>query len=96
MTGDTFDRFTPPERGRFGDNEQARPARSKRIDEIKLDIHLVLRMEKPRAIAVTPIGMDALAWIWLPRSKVQIARLRGSRTITVTMPEWLAKQKGLA
>ena len=67
------DRFTPPERGRFGDNERAG--------------------SKPR---------------WIPHSKVEVLKkesiLPGVRRngqtvrlacIVVTMPEWLAREKGL-
>lgn len=38
MTRDTFDRFTPPERGRFGDRESAgeRPTREAHSDLVDL------------------------------------------------------------
>jgi len=58
---------------------------------------LTLRQEKPLAIAVTDPNAKHLVgtkWIWLPKSKIEIQR-KSATEITVTLPEWLAKEKGL-
>lgn len=33
-------------------------------------------------------------WVWLPLSQIEIEE-KGGDTVEVTMPEWLAKDKGL-
>ena len=34
-------------------------------------------------------------WIWLPKSQIEVEKDSDGKTCTVTMPEWLAMDKGL-
>lgn len=99
MTGDrdTFDRFQPPARGRFGDNEQAPRRGGPRVTGASdlRDLTLQWRMEKENAIAVTKPGDDDARWAWLPKSQIEYERKAGGREVVVTLPEWLAVEKGL-
>ena len=92
MTRDTFDRFTAPERGRFGDNETIRGNDSVRSDLV--DLTLTLRKDKPLAIAVTDPAKPGAAWIWLPKSKIEY-QMTSPTVAIVSMPQWLALEKGL-
>lgn len=104
MTRDTFDHFTPPERGRFGDNEH-KPARARvtgASDLVDLDLIHFRDAERPKAVLVS-LG-DRTAAVWLPKSQIEIVttgpvdyKRRGfvSQPVKVTLPEWLAKDKGL-
>lgn len=99
VTRDTFDRFAPPERGLFGDNEAAAP-----IDggvEIALVHHV--DADRPSAVLLSINGDRARA-LWLPRSQISMEelgpperRLRGkiNQPVRVTLPQWLARAKGL-
>jgi hypothetical protein len=96
--GDTFDRFQSPDRGRFGDNESAfSQSPTKQARSNLCDVDVVLHHDKPekKAIAVslrqdTPFAQ----WIWLPRSLIEY-ELTGLKHCRVTLPESLAKEKGL-
>jgi hypothetical protein len=97
MTRDSFDRFTPPDRGRFGDNEiRSHVERSNLVD---LDFWLRNDNPEKKAIAVsaerdTPFDK----WAWLPRSLIEYelkGSVRGTSLVRVTLPEPLAKEKGL-
>ena len=60
------------------------------------DIACRVRRETDDAIAIAdgstlPDGRER--WTWLPKSQVEIER--SEKIDTVTMPEWLAKKKGL-
>jgi hypothetical protein len=62
-----------------------------------------LRGETRYAIAIVPGDRSEIAlsnsgelWTWLPRSEVQDLRRGRSNSVIVTVPEWLAKEKGLA
>ena len=96
MTRDTYDMFEQKDRGRFGENEerQHRPGRGPRVTGAS-DLHdfkLVLRREKPAAIAVSdPTKSES---IWLPKSQIEWDHTSGG-LVVVTMPEWLAREKGL-
>lgn len=110
MTRDTFEMFQEPERGRFGDNESAAPthARVNGASDL-IDVTMYLHAEsKPGqkeqgAIRVSDDRDDAKAK-WLPKSQVEFVR-GGKRerskqgifieVVTVTLPQWLAKEKGL-
>lgn len=98
MTRDTFDRFQTPDRGRFGDNEYASDQPEKLTGSARLhDFTLTLRQEKPLAIAVTDPNARQLTgtkWIWLPKSKIEFEKVSAT-SVKVTLPEWLAKEKGL-
>lgn len=61
-------------------------------DLIDLEMHLHHATE--RAVLVSDDGDKAKA-VWLPLSQVEVAPRTGA-TVTVTCPEWLAIEKGLA
>ncbi len=95
---DSYDMFEQPERGRFGENEQHRPGRGPKVTGASdlQDFTLILKYEKPTAIAVVDPAKPSLnngKWIWLPKSQVEFERGRGA-SVVVTMPEWLAVDKG--
>jgi hypothetical protein len=110
MTRDTFDMFQEPERGRFGDNESASAPRARVTGSSDLvDVTMCLHAESKRgqkeqgAIRVSNDGDDTKAQ-WLPKSQCEFSltgrRQRskqgpGVEIVTVTLPEWLAKEKGL-
>jgi hypothetical protein len=97
---DTFDMFAPPERGRFGDNEtQVRPGRGPRVTGASdlLDLTLMLKAQTGKAIGVLDPAKPALnngQPIWLPKSQIEFEPGRGG-VVVVTIPEWMARQKGL-
>jgi hypothetical protein len=99
-TRDTFDMFSPPDRGRFGDNESIRGNDSVRSNLCDLD--LILHNDNPqkKAIAVSLAKDTPFArWAWLPRSMIEYEKTGigrdGGALVRVTLPETLAKQKGL-
>lgn len=58
-----------------------------------IDLELVCHHTTERAILVSTTG-DKTEAEWLPLSQVEVL-MTGSRTCTVTLPEWLAIEKGL-
>lgn len=110
MTGDTFDKFQPPDRGRFGDNEMAPEPRASgpRVtgaSDLK-DIELKQHHKTGDAVLVSN-GRHDHKPVWLPLSHVEIEPLdryervwndsyrNHAQVIVVTLPEWLAREKGL-
>lgn len=94
MTRDSYDRFTPRERGLFGDNEFA-DRRSNDVPKARLtDITLVLRQERETSIAVTQGDGANEKWIFLPKSLIEYRKLSAT-AVEVTLPESLARQKEL-
>ena len=93
---DAYDFFEPKDRGRFGDNEHEASKRGPRVGGASdlVDLLLFLQVEKERAIAVTDPAKKDSRWIWLPRSQIEF-EMRPKGCITVTLPHWLAKEKGL-
>lgn len=64
-----------------------------------------LRDETRDAIAIVPgdhflneitLSNSREHWTWLPRSEVKDMQRGRSNTVVVTIPDWLAKEKGLA
>jgi hypothetical protein len=92
MTRDAFDMFTPPDRGRFGENESIRGNDSVHSDLVDLILHL--QAERPLSIAVTDPAKPGSKWEWLPKSKIEFER-KSQGLVEVTLPNWLAKEKGL-
>lgn len=101
---DSYDMFTRPERERFGDNESASSGSSSRVNGASnlVDLDCVLHNDNPnkKAIAVsydktTPFER----WVWLPRSQIEYEKTgigrNGEAKVRVTMPEHVAKAKGL-
>ena len=58
-----------------------------------IDVEVTLVAETPQAVRVSPDGERRNA-IWLPKSQCEVERGKGVLA-TVTLPEWLAIQKGL-
>lgn len=94
MTRDTYDRFTPRDRGLFGENELARSASNETVKARLTDLTLVLRQDRATSIAVTQTGGVAEKWIFLPKSLIEYRALNAT-TVEVTLPESLAREKGL-
>lgn len=59
---------------------------------VVLELHL--HRERARAVLVSDDGEEAGA-CWLPLSEIEIEVLRGRR-VSVTMPAWLADDRGLS
>jgi hypothetical protein len=85
MPRDTYDMFSPPERGRFGENEQRQdrpdqyPAPGKAIGRgshlgREIDLVLILHRETTGAVLVSQNG-DESRGVWLPRSLIKIEML---------------------
>lgn len=96
---DTFDRFAPPDRGRIGDNETA-PIRgndSVRSNLVDVNAIYLCTSQSGKAIGVAPWKGYCGAPIYLPLSQVEYEPRdpHNGQVITVTMPQWLARQKGL-
>ena len=102
---DTFDRFSTPHRGRFGDNEAAahRPRVTGRSD--LHDITVALHAETAKAVLVSEFGDEKKAK-WIPKSQIEIERTDrfiqpqgvGSKkfaAIVIAIPEWLATRNEL-
>jgi hypothetical protein len=97
MTRDTYDMFKSPERGRFGEDEQQhRPGRSPKVTGASdlIDLTLPMRAQTQKAIQVTDYTKPGLGWIWLPKSQIEYED-KGHGVAVVTLPEWLARDKGL-
>ena len=68
-----------------------------------VEIACEVAQEREQAIAVTD-GTEtiwhghtrpSLKWFCLPRSQIEIAPAPDGNGVVVTMPQWLAKEKGL-
>ena len=107
MMRDTFDMFQEPERGRFGENAaQHRPGRGPKVTGASdlVDLNVIHHIDKDRPLAILVSFGDRAKAVWLPRSKVEWTevaaperKLRGmiDQQIKMTLPEWLARDKGL-
>jgi hypothetical protein len=94
MTRDTYDRFTPHDRGLFGENEES-PSRNDNIERTRLtDVTLVLRQDRPAAIMVTQTDTAGERWISLPKFAIEYRKINVT-TVEVTLPEKMAREKGL-
>jgi hypothetical protein len=58
-----------------------------------VDLTMQLHAETEKAVLVSDDGEEAKA-IWLPLSQVEIER-KAKGVVVVTLPEWLATQRGL-
>lgn len=91
---DSFDRFTPRQRGLFGENESA-GSRDDDVERVRLtDVTLVLRQERPVSIMVTQTEAAGEKWISLPKSWIEFRKLSPT-IVEVTLPEKIAREKGL-
>lgn len=60
------------------------------------DLTLYFRRETAAAICISKTDEFNSPQIWLPKSQIEYEFDRGSSTIViVTLPEWLAREKGL-
>lgn len=57
-----------------------------------VDVEVFKHAETGKAILVSDTG-DKKDAVWLPKSQVEIED--DGKTVTVTLPEWLAQDKGL-
>lgn len=57
-----------------------------------VDISIVLVHQTEKAVLVDA-GLDEP--VWLPRSIIEIEQDSNGKTWTITLPEYIAKQKGL-
>ena len=66
-------------------------------DLVDLEVQVKCDATKNKAVAIYDFGFgDEGKTIWLPRSQIEIEyRDQSNRFATVTMPEWLAQEKGL-
>lgn len=65
-----------------------------------IDIEVYLVFETSKAILVSdeelpPMGASSRKVEWLPKSKIEYGRVAFETVTTVTLPEWLANEKGL-
>lgn len=96
MTRDLVDQFIPHERGRFGGfrdeercgNDGARP------DLVELMLVFQRESQRGAAIAVSEIAGSKAEWIWLPKTAIKFEH-KAKGMVVVTLPERLAKEKGL-
>lgn len=100
MTRDTFDLFQDRDRGRFGDNESSSSDRIIKSDLVDLDLILMNDNPSKKAIAVSLRGDTPFPkWAWLARSLIEYEPtgigVGGSKMVRVTMPERIAREKGL-
>lgn len=56
------------------------------------DITVIVRRETDKAWLVDHGGREPC---WLPKSQCEIEPNRDGRTSTLTMPQWLAEEKGI-
>lgn len=67
------------------------------------DISCIVRQMREKAIAVTDgtteehEGREREKWFWLPLSQIEVdpSGYEPGDEVTVTLPEWLAAEKGL-
>jgi hypothetical protein len=57
-----------------------------------VDACVVVRHETPAAVLVDHGGK---APVWLPKSKIELEPNADGRTHTVSLPQWLAEEKGI-
>ena len=60
-----------------------------------IDISLILVNQTEKAILVNETEDNSGRSVWLPKSKVEFEDVTPGTVTTVTIPEWLALDKGL-
>jgi hypothetical protein len=91
---DTFDAFAPRERGRFGDKERQRSGPRVTGAADLLDLTLRRGKDNPLSITVADPDKPGGKWISLPKSQIEYVD-KGHGIVVVTLPEWLAIDRGL-
>lgn len=96
MIRDTADMFKTPERGRFGDNGDDRPGTGAKVAGASdlIDVTLRLIKNNPLSIAVVDPARFGAKWIFLPKSQIEFIE-KSHGLVEVTLPSWLAREKGL-
>lgn len=92
MTRDTFDFMderTEP-RGRFGDSKRDNEASKSDL----VDLDLLLCGQTPLAIGVRTEENVGGKWTWLPKQHCEYT-ITSRGKVKVTLPSWLARDKGL-
>jgi hypothetical protein len=59
-----------------------------------VDLTVQLHAETAKAVLVSDDGIQKHA-VWLPLSQIEIEKKPNSSIVVVTLPEWLALDKGL-
>lgn len=59
-----------------------------------LDLEMVWHGETHLAVCVSDDGERDSA-VWLPKSQIEVSEGSNPKLRTITIPEWLAKDKGL-
>lgn len=64
-----------------------------------VDVVVEMRDDSPHRQAIAVFDgekdkNDKEVWVWLPRSQIEVDKLEG-RSVTISLPEWLAMDKGL-
>ncbi len=94
---DSFDLFGDERRARssFGDNEFRDDDKVVKVNLCDLDLYLHNDNPQKQAIAVSLAPDTPFArWAWLARSLIEYEKT-GVATVRVTLPERVAKDKGL-
>lgn len=102
MTRDTYDLFQTKDRGRFGDDVEGGDGVSDSFTALMFFHH-----DTTSANLVSETGEERHA-VWVPKSKASVTRTgksgQGHKAngqalilpmVKVSMPEWLAREKGL-
>ena len=58
-----------------------------------IDVTMKIHHQTERAVFASDSG-DVKHAVWLPLSQIEVL-LRGDGTAEITMPEWLARERGL-
>lgn len=91
---DTYDRFQPQDRGRFGDNEYGSQEVEKRTGSKKLhdlDCAVIERRERAVKVRLQSNGR----YEWFPLSHCEVSAKENGRGHSIAVPEWLLNQKGI-
>lgn len=92
MTRDTFEFMDEPSqtRGRFGDSKRDNEANKSDL----VDLDLLMCGHTPLAIGVRAVDRVGGKWTWLPKSECEYT-ITSRGKVHVTLPSWLARDKGL-
>ena len=58
-------------------------------DSVELDV--TVRYETPKAYLI----YDGKVEVWVSKSQIEDSVIKGGKIVQITVPEWLAKDKGL-
>lgn len=77
--------------------------RSRQSENVEIELR-IMDSTRPSTVAFADgtmtrnkqTGLEELKWFWLPRSQITWThKTPGSKDVVVTMPEWLAIDRGL-